>query len=78
MSKKILKGKVVSNKMQKTVVVSVDFLHRHPLYKKMLRKTKRFKAHDEIGVKVGDVVRIEESRPFSKQVTWKVLDVVEG
>jgi small subunit ribosomal protein S17 len=78
MPKKIFKGKVVSTKMQKTVVVVVDMPKMHPIYKKAVKYTKRFKARDELGVKLGDTVIIEESKPFSKEVTWKVLEVVEA
>lgn len=77
MPKKTLTGKIVSTKMQKTVVVAVEVPKRHPIYKKIMKNTKKFKARDEIGVNEGDIVRIEESRPFSKEVTWKVIEVVE-
>ena len=75
MAKKI-KGKVVSNKMQKTVVVSVESKVRHPMYEKVMRKTRRFKARDEIGVKMGDEVIIEECKPLSKEVCFKVIEVL--
>ena len=78
MPKRILKGIVTSTKMQKTVVVAVDMPKRHPIYKKTLKNTRKFKARDDIGVKVNDIVTIEESRPYSKEVTWKVLEVVES
>jgi len=78
MPKKILKGKVISNKMQKTVVVAVDVPKIHPVYLKSIKNTRKFKARDEIGVKVGDIVAIEESRPYSKEVSWKVIEVLEG
>lgn len=77
MPKKTLKGEVVSNKMEKTVVVVVDMVKKHPLYDKVLFETKKFKARDELGVEPGEVVIIEESRPFSKEVTWLVKEVVE-
>ena len=73
MSKKILRGKVVSVKMQKTVVVAVELPKRHPLYGKMVKNTKRFKAHIEEPVNEGDEVIIEETRPISKDVTWRVI-----
>ncbi len=76
MPKKILTGEVVSTKMQKTVVVAVDVPKRHPIYKKIIKNTKKFKARDEIGAKEGDIVKIEESRPFSKEVTWVVVEIV--
>ena len=75
MAKKI-KGKVVSNKMQKTVVVSVEERVRHPMYEKVMKKTRRFKARDEIGVKMGDPVVIEECKPLSKEVHFKVIEVL--
>ena len=77
MSRKILIGKVVSDKMIATVVVSVDSSKKHPIYGKAVKRTRRFKAHDELGAKDGDTVRIEETRPFSKEVTWKVIDIVD-
>ena len=77
MSKKIFTGTVVSNKMEKTVVVAVDMLQRHPVYEKVLKRTKRIKAHDELDVQEGDIVVIEESRPYSKQVSFKVIQKVE-
>jgi len=75
-SKKVLTGKVVSNKMSKTVVVAINVLKRHPIYNKAVMKTRKFKARDELGTVVGDTVKIEECKPFSKEVTWKVLEVV--
>jgi len=76
MSKKVLKGKVISTKMEKTVVVVMDVHKRHPIYGKAVKNTKRIKAHDELGVKDGDTVLIEESRPFSREVFWLVKEVV--
>lgn len=77
MPKKVLTGKVTSTKMEKTVVVAVDVSKRHPIYKKIMKNTRKFKARDEIGVNEGDLVKIEETSPFSKEVTWKVVEVVE-
>jgi small subunit ribosomal protein S17 len=74
MSKKILKGTVVSNKMEKTVVVAVELPKKHPAYGKPVKNTRRFKARVEESVEEGDLVNIEETRPFSKQVTWKVVE----
>jgi len=71
-----LVGKVTSNKMTKTVVVQVDSRQRHPLYGKVVSRATRFKAHDEIGCKMGDTVRIVESQPISKEVRWVVEAVV--
>jgi len=74
MPKKKLKGIVVSDKMQKTAVVSVDRYVQHPKYKKYIRKTKRYKAHDETKqYKVGDVVIIQECRPLSKDKNFEVI-----
>jgi len=74
MSKKILKGIVVSDKMQKTVVVRVETLKSHPRYKKTYKAHKRYKAHDEQGeYKLGDRVVIQECRPLSKDKKWKVI-----
>ena len=71
-------GKVVSNSMDKTVVVSVDYVRRHPLYHKRIRRTSKFMAHDEQNsCKTGDVVRIEEIRPLSKRKRWIVREIVE-
>ena len=70
-------GVVVSNKMQKTVVVAVDRLVEHPLYRKTIRKTSKFMAHDETNqCKIGDRVRIEATRPLSKRKRWNVIEVV--
>jgi len=76
MSAKTFKGKVVSAKMQKSVVVAVEMPKRHPIYDKIIKNTSRFKARDEIGVKVGDEVIIEECKPYSKDVSFKVIDII--
>lgn len=71
-------GRVVSNKMQKTVVVVVDYLKPHPLYRKIIRKSKKFHAHDEENTcQIGDMVRIEETRPLSKTKNWQVIEIVK-
>jgi small subunit ribosomal protein S17 len=71
-------GRVVSDKNDKTVVVSVAITHRHPLYAKTIRKQRKLYAHDEGNVAhVGDLVRIMEARPTSKLKRWRVVDVVE-
>jgi small subunit ribosomal protein S17 len=71
-------GRVVSDKMQKTVVVAVDYPRRHRLYNKVMTRTSRFKAHDENNeCKIGDIVRIEESRPLSKDKRWVVREIIE-
>ena len=70
-------GRVVSDKMEKTVVVSVERLRRHPIYKRVVRLSSKFKAHDqENSAKVGDTVRIEESRPLSREKRWTVVEIV--
>ena len=71
-------GRVVSDKMDKTVVVVVESRKRHPLYGKVVKSTKRFKAHDEGNAcQVGDSVRIEESRPLSRDKHWVVAEILE-
>jgi small subunit ribosomal protein S17 len=71
-------GRVVSDKMDKTVVVAVDYVKRHPLYHKRITRTSKFMAHDEHNnCHPGDVVRIEETRPLSKRKRWIVREVVE-
>jgi small subunit ribosomal protein S17 len=75
--RKVREGVVVSDKMQKTVVVAVESLVRHPLYGRRMRRTKRYKAHDEDNrCQVGDVVRIEETRPLSKEKRWRVIEII--
>jgi len=70
-------GRVVSDKMDKTVVVSVERLRRHPVYKRVVRLSSKFKAHDEENnARVGATVRIEESRPLSADKRWRVVEVV--
>ncbi|MBS1111788.1 MAG: rpsQ [Nitrospirae bacterium] len=77
MPKKIYTGEVVSDRMDKTVVVAVKRITQHPVYKKTIKKLTKFKAHDdENKYKVGDMVRIIESSPFSKDKRWKVLNMV--
>ena len=71
-------GKVVSTKMQKTIVVEVSRRVPHPLYKRIIGKRKKFYAHDEeTSARVGDVVRIVESRPMSKLKRWRLVEIVE-
>ena len=71
-------GRVVSDKMDKTIVVSVERLSRHPLYKRVIRLTTKFKAHDERNeAHVGDTVRIEESRPLSATKRWRLVEIVQ-
>ena len=71
-------GRVVSDKMDKTIVVSVERLARHPLYKRVIRLTTKFKAHDELNdAHTGDTVIIEESRPLSATKRWRLVNVVQ-
>lgn len=71
-------GKVVSDKMDKTIVVEVEYLKKHRLYKKSIRRHSRFKAHDEDNsAKVGDLVRIEESRPYSREKHFKLAEIIK-
>jgi small subunit ribosomal protein S17 len=74
MPKRILQGVVVSDKMDKTVVVSVERRVMHPIYKKFIRRSKKYHAHDENNTfKAGDTVRIRECRPLSKTKAWEVI-----
>ena len=75
MPKRILQGTVVSDKNNKTVVVEVERRYTHPLFKKVVRRSKKYQAHDESNAKkIGDRVRIQESAPISKNKRWVVLD----
>lgn len=76
--RKIKVGKVVSDKMHKTVIVSVEWRQPHRIYKKNVRKWSRFKAHDEMDrCNLGDTVRIVETRPLSKTKRWKVAEILQ-
>ncbi len=76
--KKKIEGIIVSNKMQKTVVVKADFLKKHPKYQKFYRFSKKYKAHSDNGeLGIGDKVIIEETRPLSKQKNWVVKEIIE-
>ncbi|MCL2873614.1 MAG: 30S ribosomal protein S17 [Defluviitaleaceae bacterium] len=71
-------GKVVSDKMDKTIVVAVETNVKHPLYKKIVKRTTKFKAHDEQNeCGIGDKVKIMETRPISKDKRWRLVDVIE-
>ena len=71
-------GRVMSDKMQKTIVVAVETIKRHPIYKRTYKETTRFKAHDEHNsARIGDVVRIEETRPLSKDKRWRLVEILE-
>ncbi len=71
-------GRVVSNKMDKTVVVAIEDSVKHPLYKKVIKRTVRLKAHDENNeCKIGDRVRVMETRPLSKEKRWRLVEIIE-
>jgi small subunit ribosomal protein S17 len=71
-------GTVVSNKMDKTIVVAVESLKKHRIYKRTYKQTKRFQAHDEENTcQIGDVVRIEETRPLSKMKRWRLVEILK-
>src|SRR5213082_952269 len=71
-------GRVVSNKMNKTIVVAVESLKKHRIYKRTYKQTKRFQAHDEENTcQVGDLVRIEETRPLSKMKRWRLVEILK-
>ena len=76
--RKVRVGKVVSDKMQKTIVVAIEELVQHKLYKKSVKRTVKFKAHDENQqAHIGDLVSIMETRPLSKQKHWRLVNIVE-
>ncbi|EGK09752.1 30S ribosomal protein S17 [Kroppenstedtia eburnea] len=76
--RKVRVGKVVSDKMDKTIVVAVETYKKDPLYGKRVKYSKKFKAHDEENrAKAGDVVKIMETRPLSKDKRWRLVDIVE-
>lgn len=76
-NRKVFVGRVVSDKMNKTVIVAVESYRRHPLYKKLVRKTKKYAAHDEENrCRVGDVVKIVETRPLSRTKRWRVVEIL--
>jgi len=75
MPKRVLSGRVTSDKMMQTITVEVERRIMHPIYKKFIRRSKKYAAHDEANTcKVGDLVRIEECRPISKRKTWLVIE----
>mgnify|MGYP000089857549 CR=1 FL=1 len=76
--RKVETGKVVSDKMDKTVVVAVENRVKHPLYKKIVKRTLKLKAHDENNeCKIGDKVQVMETRPLSKDKRWRLVEIVE-
>lgn len=76
-SRKVRRGVVASNKMQKTVVVRLEQTGQHPLYGKTVRSSNRVKAHDEMACDIGDIVEIMETRPISREKHWRVTRIVE-
>ena len=71
-------GVVVSNKMQKSIVVEIERREKHPIYGKFIKKTNRFRAHDEMEeCNIGDIVRIMETRPLSKRKRWRLVEIIE-
>ena len=75
--RKVRRGVVVSDKMDKTITVAVERLMRHPLYGKTIKRTKKFKAHDENNeCKVGDIVTIMETRPLSRDKRWRLVKII--
>jgi small subunit ribosomal protein S17 len=76
--KRVLTGRVVSNRMKKTIVVAIERRKLHPLYKKYITLTKKVKAHDEENkAGIGDLVRVIESRPISKEKCWRLVEILE-
>lgn len=76
--RKVKIGKVVSNKMDKTIVVAIEDHVKHPLYKKIMKRTVKFKAHDENNIcNIGDRVEVMETRPMSKDKRWRLVEVLE-
>ena len=76
--RKVRVGKVVSNKMDKTIVVAIENHVKHPLYKKIVKRTYKLKAHDELNqCNIGDTVKVMETRPLSKDKRWRLVEIVE-
>ena len=76
-TRKVRTGVVSSNKMEKTVVVTIERRTQHPLYGKVVIRTNKFKAHDELSCDIGDTVEIMETRPLSKEKHWRVTRIIE-
>ena len=77
-SRKVKIGKVVSNKMDKTIVVAIEYSVKHPLYGKIVKRTYKLKAHDENNeCRIGDRVRVMETRPLSKEKKWRLVEIIE-
>jgi len=75
---KIFTGRVIAHKMAKTATIAVERVVVHPMYKKRFRRDTKFQVHDEIGVKVNDMVKFAASKPYSKTKKWKILEVVNA
>jgi small subunit ribosomal protein S17 len=76
--RRVKQGRVASSKMDKTIVVVAETRVPHPVYKKVVRQSRRFKAHDELNTAgIGDLVRIQECRPYSKEKRWRLLEILE-
>lgn len=75
--KKVMTGKVVSEKMTKTVTVEVERVFVHPLYEKRLKRRKKFLAHNEVGAKIGDIIEVEQTRPMSARKRWRVTKILK-
>jgi small subunit ribosomal protein S17 len=76
-TRKVRQGVVVSNKMTKTVVVNIERRTQHPLYGKVVIRSNKFKAHDDLGCDIGDTVEIMETKPISKDKRWRVTKIIE-
>ncbi len=77
-SRKVMTGRVVSNKMDKTIVVAIEYNVKHPLYGKVVKRTYKLKAHDEENAcSIGDKVKVMETRPLSKDKRWRLVEIVE-
>ena len=74
---KVLTGKVISDKMQKTAVVAVERFATHPLYQKRIRRTSKYHVRNEAGAKIGDEVKIIECKPLAKTVSWKISQIIK-
>ena len=76
--RKVLVGRVASNKMDKTIVVEVETSVKHPMYKKIVKRTYKLKAHDENNeCQIGDIVKVMETRPLSKDKRWRLVEIME-
>lgn len=74
---RVLEGVVISTKMKKTATIEVERIKVHPIYKKRIKIKKKYHVHNELGIKVGDWVKIQECRPISKTKKWKIMEVIK-